>query len=244
MTLADINTKISQLTGADATSGYLTANRLIDINLWQHKVVTMIMDSQDDSDFDDQRNTTFPNKTSPLVAGQRDYSIPVSEKVIAFKRVDITYDGTNWYRATAIDSLEIPIGIGTAGSTQETTLDGRFSKTAPRYDVKNNSILVYPRATQAEVDAGAKIRIEWVREMTEYSSSDLTTGTIVPGFDSAFHAMLAYGPSFEYCNANNLPQAKSIWAVLQDYEIRLNKNYGAKQKDRDYQFQSFNENYK
>ena len=241
MITSEINTKISQLTGADTSStGYPTATRLIDVNLWQHKVLTMIMGSQDESDFDDQRNTTFPNKTVPLVANQRDYGIPVSEKVVAIKRVDVSWDGQTYYRAEPIDSGEIQTGIGPAGTTQETTLDAKFSRTSPRYDSKNNSILIYPRATQAEVTAGAKIRIEWVREMTEHTAFDTT----VPGFDSAFHPILAYGPSFEYCNANNLPQAKSIWTVLQDYEARLIKIYGSKQKDRDYQLVAYNQNYK
>jgi hypothetical protein len=36
----------------------------------------------------------------------------------------------------------------------------------------------------------------------------------------------------EYCTVNNLPQAKTLFAVLQDYEARLMKVYGSKQKDR------------
>lgn len=243
MTLSDIATKARSLTGTDSTT-YTNANLLIDINLWQHKIVTMIMGSQDESDFDDNRNTTFPNKTTPMVSGQRDYGIPVSEKVIAIKRVDITYDGVNWVKAEPIDSSEIPFGIGTAGSTQETTLDGKFSKSAPRYDSKNNSVLIYPRANDADVTAGAKIRIEWSREMNEITLSELTTGTVVPGFDSAFHPMLAYGPAFEYSSSKLLPQKNDIFAVLQDYEVRLIKAYGSKQKDRDYQLKASTQNYK
>ena len=246
MTLSEINSKITQLTGADTTSsGYATANRLIDINLWQHKVLTMILNSQDESDFDDQRNSTYPFKYLSLVAGQRDYSIPVSEKVVAIKRVDITYDGVNWFKAEPIDSGEILGGIPLSTETEaELALDNNFSKTAPRYDSKYNSIFIYPRATQAEVDAGAQMKVEWVREITEFSSAELTTGTAVPGFDSAFHPILAYGPSFEYCQSLNLPQTKTLFAMLQDYEGRLRKTYGEKQKDRVYQLSGQYQSYK
>lgn len=246
MTLSEINTKISQLTGADTTSaGYPTATRAIDITSWQHRILTMIMGSQDESDFDDQRNSTYPDKTTPLVDGQRDYSIPVSEKVLAIKRVDISYDGINFYKATPIDSNEIDVGIGRfSDTTAENKLDSYFSRTAPRYDTKNNAIFIYPRPITGDAAAGGKIRIQWVREMTEISSSDLTTGTIVPGFDSAFHMMLAYGPSYEYCFSLNLPQTKSLKDILDNMEARLIRIYGSKQKDRDYNLIGIAENYK
>lgn len=248
MTLADINTKITQMTSMDTTSnGYPNATRVIDINSWQHKIVsTMIYGSQDESDFDDQRRTSYPIKTTPLVALQRDYSIPVSEKVVAIKRVDISWDGgATWKRATPIDSNEIEMGMGRSSDTaSENDLDGLFSKDQPRYDVKYNSIFLYPRPTQADVDAGALLRVEWQTEMQEYTTSDLTTGTIVPGFDSAFHMMLALGPSLDVAIAYNLPNKKDIASMLQDYEVRLNRVYGMKQKDRDISVRPYWESYK
>ncbi len=236
MTLSEINSKISQLTGADTTSnGYPTANRLIDINSWYHKVAsTMIYGSQDESDFDDQRNTTYPMKYVVLTT-QRDYSIPVSEKVVGIKRCDVSWDGGNtWYRAEPIDSAEIPEGMGRfTDTTAETTLDGNFEKTAPRYDSKYNAIFLYPRATTEDVANGAVMKLEWNREVTPFTSGELTTGTEVPGFDTAFHPILAYGPAFEYAVINNLPLVKSLFGVLQDYEARLQKVYGLKQRDRE-----------
>lgn len=247
MTLGEINTKITQLTGADTTSnGYPSANRLIDINSWYHKVAsTMIYPSQDESDFDDQRNTTYPIKYVTLTT-QRDYSIPVSEKVVGLKRCDISWDGgTTWYRATPIDSTEIEQGTGRfSDTTAENTLDGNFSKTAPRYDSKYNAIFIYPRATADDVAAGAIMKLEWNREVTPFTSGELTTGTEVPGFDSAFHPILAYGPAFEYAVINNPPLAKSLFSVLQDYEARLQKAYGLKQRDRELQLNADLPSYK
>lgn len=248
MTISEISTKLSQLTTSDvSSSGYPTATRLIDINSWYHKIVsTMIYGSQDESDFDDQRNSTYPIKTVPLVADQRDYSIPVSEKVVAIKRVDISYDGgTTWNRATPLDSNELEQGMGRfTDTTAENTLDGYFTKSAPKYDTKHNALFIFPRATTADVTAGALMKVEWQREITEITSGEVTTGTLVPGFDSAFHPMLAYGPAFEYATINNLPTAKSYGIILQDYEARLNKVYGSKQKDREIQLNGAFENYK
>src|SRR5579872_319914 len=69
------------------------------INTWYHKVVTMILEAQDDWDFDDLNNTDYPVATTPLVANQRDYTFPASLKILKIKRVDISYDSTNWFRA-------------------------------------------------------------------------------------------------------------------------------------------------
>jgi hypothetical protein len=59
MTLGQIATKARLLTNTD-TSQYTDANLLVDINLWLQKLVaTMIYESQDESDFDDARRTTY-----------------------------------------------------------------------------------------------------------------------------------------------------------------------------------------
>lgn len=246
MTLGNIDTKITQETGADTSStGYPSATRAIDINSWKHIVQTMIRDSQDESDFDDQTNSTYPIKYLSLVAAQRDYSIPVSEKVVGVKRIDITYDGVNYVRATPIDSGEIIEGMGlSTDSTQESTTDGQYSTNAPSYDFKYNAVFIYPRATTAQVNAGAKMKIEWEREMVEYTTSDLTTGTAVPGFDSAFHPFLYLGPSYDYAMVNQLPQAKGLKERLNELEARLRRHYGSKEKDRDMVVKSAVQSYK
>lgn len=237
MTIGEINTLITQLTGADTTSnGYASANRLIGINNWYHKIAsTMIYSAQDESDFDDQRNTSYPLKYVTLVSGQRDYSIPVSEKVVGIKRCDISWDGgTTWYRAEPIDSAEISHGMGRGtDTTAENTLDGNYNKTEPKYDSKYNSVFIYPRPTADDETNGAVMKIEWQREMTPFTSGELTAGTEIPGFDTAFHPMIAYGASYEYTIINNPSVAKTLWTTLQDFEVRLNRVYGLKQRDRE-----------
>ncbi len=243
-TIGDIATKARSLTNTDSDS-YSNADLLIDINMWQQKMVGMIFDSQDESDFDDQRNTTYPIKTVPLVAGQRDYGIPVSEKVLKVKDVTIYYDGTNGYRARPFDITDIDVGNTTSTSTaQSVRLDGLFTKTTPQYDYKFNAIWVYPLPVQSDVTAGGFILIEWFRQATDFTSAELTTGTVVPGFDDTFHMMLAYGAAFERATSKQLPQLKAISAGLTDYEARLRKQYSVKQGDRKYQLLQDYQSYK
>lgn len=238
MTLGDIAKKARSLVNANITN-YSDADLLIDINLWMQKVATMILESQDEMDFDDMRNTTYPIKNIALVAGQRDYPIPVTEKMLKFKRLDVTYDGTNFYKAEPIDSSEIDYGIGKSTSTtQEANLDALFPKNRPRYDIKYGSIFIYPRAVASEVSAGALMNAEWYRQITPFTSADytsvITDSTVVPGFDDPFHPILSYGPAFEFALSRGKPEAKSIQAMLQDYEIRLKQAYSSKEKDRQF----------
>lgn len=231
MTLGDVNLKVYNLTHTDVGS-YPDASMLIDINLWYQKIVSMIFDSQDDSDFDDQRNSNYPIVTTPLVAAQRDYSIPVSEQVLKIKRVDVTYDGTNWFRATPFDNGVPQWGFGNASNE-----DANMIKSSPRYDIQYNSIFLYPLAVAADVSAGASMRVEWERavvpfsQTADYNASTMSTSTSVPGIDITWHPMLAYGAAYEFANANNLPQLGNIKQDLQDWEARLRNAYGRKDLD-------------
>lgn len=203
----------------------------------------MIFESQDDSYFDDQRNTTYPIVTSPFVLNgtdnlysNRDISIPVSEGVLKERRVDITYDGTNYFRATPFDG-GVPM-FGMSDPTNAAGLlaeDANFIQQAPRYSFKYNSFFIYPRATAANITAGAKVRSEWERNITPFTTSDYTIdpsdSTVIPGFDAPFHMMIAYGAAYEFANANNLPQLQNIKNDLQDWEARLRIAYGNKDKD-------------
>lgn len=233
MNIGEINSKITAITNVDETV-YSSALRLIDINIWLHRVQSMIFTSMDEVDFDDKNYTDYPEKTTPLVAGQRDYTIPTSEKVVSFKRVDISYDGQNYYRALPIDTGEMYQGLGPSSATaQQTKTDKLFAKTAPRYDCAYNSVFIYPAPDASDVANGGKIFMEWTRELKEFTATDLTNGTAVPGFDTEFHPILAYGPAYEFLlgtgqNIDTTYVAKS----LQDLEARLIATYGKKQVDR------------
>ncbi len=243
MTLSDITSKITSLTGAD-TAAYTNAQRLIDINLWYQKVGGMILDAQDEADFDDPNHGDYPIMTVPLTTN-RDYSIPTAEKMLKMKDVTVFYDGVKGYRATPIDTASMDVGIAPSSATaQNALIDGQFDRTNPRYDWKYGSIFLYPAASSSDVSSGGYVAAEWFRQIKEFTSGDLTTGTAVPGFDDTFHAILAYGPAYEYAEAKSLPQAERLMRELKDYEDRLRRQYSSKQLDRKYSLQASVDNYK
>ena len=231
MTLSDIATKARSLTGTDSNN-YTNAQLLIDLNIVHQKAADIILSAQDESDYDDPNHGDYPTGTFPLTTN-RDNFIPTTERILQLKTASISYDGTNYYKSTPIDSNEFPFGQGPASATtQESTIDGLFSKTAPRHDWKYGALFVYPKATQTEVDAGAKVFLEWTRAAYLFTSSDLSTGTMEPGFDTQFHPFLAYGCAFERSIDKNPALAKDLWGVMQDYEARMRRHYGQKQRGR------------
>ena len=231
MTLSEINTKVTALTGA-STVQYPTAQRVIDYNIWHKNIVGMILDSQDETDYDDPNWGDFPRKVTPLTVN-RDYGINATERMLKIKDMTIFYDGVTGYRATPLEysATEYPDAPASA-TTQNTSIDNQYSRTSPRYDVKFNSVFIYPRATAQDVSNGGYIFMEWFRQPKEITSSDWTTGTKEPGFDDNFHIMVVFGMASEYLVGKDMKRYKNVVDKLNEYETRLRRQYSSKQLDR------------
>lgn len=218
MTIGDISTKITNLTNCDTTQ-YSNANRLIDINIWYRNLETEILKSQDSWDFDDTNNTDFPIITTNLIANQQDYSLPVS--TLEIKRAEITFDGVNWYPLNAFDN-------GSRLKSLATNSLSDFVTTNPYYDVQYGSVFLYPIPT-SNVTAGLKL---WVtRTVTDFTLSDLTTGTKLPGIDPLFQDIIAYGTAFDFCMSKGLPQTNNLKVVLDEKLTNLRNHYSRRAKD-------------
>ena len=137
----------------------------------------------------------------------------LSDDSISFlkiKRVDITYDGTNYYKGEPFDSATYREGLGDDDKT-----DTNFSKTAPQYDPKSFGFWLYPMASADDVTAGAKARMEFARAYTEYVYGDTTKEAPI---DRPFHDLIAVGaalrnpglPSDQYKKLQNIFGVKSM----------------------------------
>lgn len=207
----------AQISG-DATA-LAEFTRLINVNY--HKVVTMILASMDEIDFDDPNlaNTGFI-KTYNLVAGTQTVTLPLSDKILKIKRAEITYDGTKWYRLNPMDLNEY-------GDTSDSaTIANNFSKSTPYYDIHGQYVYLYP-IPDASVSGGLKLWV--IREVDEFATSDTTQE---PGIDEPFHEMIAVGASLDYAFAHSLNSVSGLASKFVDYENRLKQYYGSKQEDR------------
>ena len=209
------------------------------INNAYQKVIGIILESRDDWDWDDTGTTdgssptvsTYPIATTSLVANQRDYTFPLSLALLKDLRVDISYDGTNYFRALPLSSQEINWGLG-----NDTVIDGLYAQSAPRYELKANSFWIYPRATSST----GTLRIEYLREPVEFASTN-TANT--PGLETMFQPMLSLDASRVWSITNNPAVVPSLSQDFADMENRLRKFYSRKDEDRIYQVRGVGINY-
>lgn len=204
--------------------------RLINTNY--HKVVTMILESMDEWDFDDANigDRGFI-KTYNLTAATQYVTLPLSDKILKVKRVEVTYDGTNWYKAEPIDLNQY------SGASTTAEIANNFSVTKPFYDLHGNYIYLYPVPT-ANVTGGLKV---WVtREIDEFTTADTTQE---PGVDEPFHQMIALGASLDYAMMKGLANVNLLAARYAESEQRLRQYYGNKQDDRVLKFGAAVEDY-
>jgi hypothetical protein len=229
MTLAEISARITMYTGASAgTSGqFKDSDRLVAVNKAYDDVHVAILSSQDESDFDDANNTTFSFATTSLVSGQQDYSLPST--LLKVKRLEITYDGTNYYKVNPFDVTE------TGEPTDITSISNNFDKTNPFYDIRDNSILLFPIPDQNVTD-GLKIWED--RSLTLFTSGDMTTGTKSPGFNRQFHDVIALKASYDWLLSKTDKSGKidRIQNKINEMEMSLREFYGNKQIDRQAMF--------
>lgn len=187
----------------------LTKVALADGNEAIYDITTEIMLMQDSFDWDDPYKADYPIATTPLTTS-RDYQFD-NISFLKLKRVDVSYDGTTWKRATAFDSASYQEALGS-----DSDVDSKFTTNEPYYDPKAFGFWLYPKPTQAQVDAGGLIRIEFSRGHTELTSDDLTAQMPI---DRPFHDLIAIGAALKNPSISN------------DQYTKLTNMYGVKQGD-------------
>lgn len=206
------------ISGDSTLLAYFTA----DINETQYELITEIMKSQDTFEWDDPNRTDYPIATTPLVASQRDYNFD-SISFLKLRRVDVSYDGTTYYRATPFDSSAYLKGMG-----NDTDVDGDFSKTSPKYDPKAFGLWLYPMASTADVTAGGKLRIEFTRAFDEFTVADTTQQ---PPIDRPFHELIAVGAAYRWLLDKDSDKANKLLAQYQKGIENLKRYYNNRNED-------------
>lgn len=201
------NTNSSTYTDADLNSA---------INAYLDIFTTEILDSMDEWDFQAEI------ATASLVEDQQEYTFPTD--LLKIKRIETTYDGTNWYEVTPMDVNE------RSGTADATTVEADFDQSEPFYDLMDTGIMLYPIPDQA-VTSGLKI---WYEKLQTHLSAD----TDSPNFARPFHKGLAYGAAkdyFEkYLEKNNTAKMQNATQNLETYIARMKAFYRRRNQDRQY----------
>lgn len=231
MTISEIQNQIFLLTNS-TSNDFSDTDLLASVNRYYHKAVGIILRSSDSWDYDDTSNTDFPILTANLVADQQSYTLPTD--ALKVKRVEVTYDGTNWYKAEPFDINS------RADATDTTSLSNDFTTSEPFYDIQYGSVFLYPIPT-ANSTAGLKL---WItRSITEFTSGDLSTGTKEPSIDVLWHEYLALGPAYEFGLSKGMAHVRHLKDELLEVEQKMMNYYGNKMTDTNMSLQSGYVNY-
>jgi len=199
------------------TNTFSDADLDASLNMYYHLFVGEILAAQDDWDFQGDYATT------DLVANQQEYVLP--SDILKIKDIEVTYDGTNWYKVSKLDHSE----IGTA--TDATSNLQNFTTDKPNGDLMDNSIFLYP-VPSTNVSGGLKI---WfAKEVTELSAA-----TDEPVFAEAYQKGLCYGAAKDYFEKyleieGNVGKRDRMENNTQDIVNRMKEFYNTKDQDRDY----------
>jgi hypothetical protein len=175
MTLQAIMDKARYFTRTTVVN-YSDADLKSNINTYLHYFVNEILESMDGWGFGETTNL------QSLVASQQGYTFPTG--ILKIKRVEISYDGTNWKEAQ-------PFDINMRNGANDTTTIGQdFSKDNPFYDASGTTLNLYPIPDTAVTDG---LKIWYEKEATELSAA-----SDEPTFAEAYHKALAYGAAKDY----------------------------------------------
>lgn len=121
------------------------------------------------------------DQTIDLVADQESYTLPDQDantrsRVLRVKRVEIAYDGTNFYTAEPIAIQDLP-------NSQYTTT--YYNANAPRYYIADESIYLLPTPSANATNA---LKMWYLQRQDRLENDD-----DIPSFNDNYHYILAYG---------------------------------------------------
>lgn len=161
------------------------------LNQWNGMGAHYAIQAWHGHDFDDKGYTTAPSGAFTGVSATRDYNFDDTYKMLKVKLVNVTYDGTNYVTASIIDNADLQ-----AQGISKTNYDSQFSTSNPAIDLTAQGFKLYPNFTAAQVTAGGKIYVEWLRMPRTFATSG--TDAYQPCLDFQFHHFPAVGASYEY----------------------------------------------
>lgn len=228
MNIAQLDSRVTFLTGL-GTDIYLPADRLSSINKYYDQLHSIILESQDEWDFDDSNSVDLPIASTNILANTGVYSLPST--IYKLNKLEVNY-GSGFIKVN-------PLDLNETGLSEDEVLS-RASVEDPRYRIFGQTVKLYPTPTSA-VTSG--LQIYYDREVAEFTSAEVTTGTKKPGLDRLWHDYLSIGASVDGALKFTLSNLSALETKLQDMEVRIRKYYGDKNIDRKYQVTNLIEDY-
>ena len=220
MTLQQIANKIYRLTKTNSTS-YPNQDIVDDINIQYSDTTADLFLSDGRWQWDDTNQSDLPVATADIVASQQDYALSVAHLII--DRVEVKANGAQMtYRLSPRDVEDPMWGSYFIG------LDNVSTAAPMQYDLAQNSIFLYPIPNYSQA---ASLKVYFRRAQIDFSTGDLSAGTINPGFASLFHDILAYKVAYDYAVINLPSLAQGYLNLIQLKTQKLKTFYDLRDKD-------------
>lgn len=197
---------IDFICGTDSTS-YPLKDKARNGNRWLYKAVVRYMKAQSRWQYDDTNQTGLPVATTDLVDSQGDYALPST--ILQLEAVEVQDTGGNWSRLAHIDTADIS---GTISDFEDTAGMPKY------YDLKGESIILYPAPSSSSVTTTAGLKIYYTREFDAFASTDTTQQ---PGIPEPFHRIVSLGASYDWLVVNDTAEKAS--AIRQEIEQLLSE---------------------
>ena len=202
------------------TNAYSASLGLLNLNNALYRVETEYMKTDAYPKYDNSNNTDFPIATGDLVASQQDYTLPT--ETIKIDRIEISYDGVNFYRATLLNPTEHSVAL------TSTNIASDFSTGSPAYSLNGRSIMLYPIPTIA-VTGG--IRVYGQRFHTAFTSANYSGATLSMGMDINWQEQVAREMSLNYLMDNDMGRYDKMFQMVEFYYSKLANFNGSKLSD-------------
>ena len=153
--------------------------------------------------------------SADLVADQREYILPVDSAstfgggLIKLQRVEITYDGSNWYVADPISLQQIP-----TPTILDVDLNNEFDQRNPKYWFKDRSVWIapVPLSSDSVAASNAGLRIFWIKRPNE-----MTAVGDIPDIPTDFLSVLVEGILIDvfrkYGRMSEMREARANWTL-------------------------------
>ena len=225
-TYANIQSKIYFLTKTNATS-FPSSDMTVLANNAMDRVASLIMQSDGRWEYDDTNQPStdqgdgtggFPVATTALVSGQQDYTFAVSH--LNVKRLELKDEEGKWRKLIPIDQADV--------YDQSITDFMTGGGTPVYYDKMGTSIMLYPTPDYSQ---SASLKVFFTRGPITIQSSDMSSTTTKPGFNSLYHDLIALWVAYDYSMANGLPNANQLMVEIQRKEDALKEDFALRSKD-------------
>lgn len=172
----------------DATStSYPDATLLRRLNNSYEDVAGIVIAADGTWQFDDTNYTTNPIGVATMVEGQSAYSF--STTFLDLLNVKIMDLQGHWHILKPWDQSESHIPIE----------NYQITPAFPRlYDKQGNTIKLLPPPTGTVITLTNGLKLEFKRTMQLFTLSNLSDSTVIPGFASPYHLILAYKAALPY----------------------------------------------